>query len=79
LPRRSTAKHSIAPAELGFRARLGEFLFAELMVDRWVIEQNVARFRAMLRDEIAPTRRREIECLLAEEEARLAEVDRKTE
>ena len=49
------------------------------MVDRWVIEQNVARFRAMLRDEIAPTRRREIECLLAEEEARLAEVDRKTE
>lgn len=45
-------------------------------MDRWVIEQNIARFRDMLRGEIGAARRREIERLLAEEEARIAELDR---
>jgi anti-sigma factor RsiW len=45
-------------------------------MDRWVVEQNIRRFREMLRGEINPDRRRELERLLAEEEARIAEIDR---
>jgi hypothetical protein len=42
---------------------------------RWVIERNVARFRAMLDRDIAADRRHEIERLLAEELGKLAVID----
>jgi anti-sigma factor RsiW len=45
-------------------------------MDRWVVEQNIRRFREMLRGETNPDRRRELERLLAEEQARMAEIDR---
>ncbi len=44
-------------------------------MDRWVIEQNIARFRELLRHNIDPGRRREIERLLGQEEASLKELD----
>jgi len=45
--------------------------------DRWIIERNIARFRAMLEGEIAADRRREIERLLAGELGKLAALRRK--
>jgi hypothetical protein len=47
-------------------------------MDRWVIEQNILRFREMLRGEMDGRRRHEIERLVAEEEARIAELDGKS-
>jgi hypothetical protein len=45
-------------------------------MDRWVVEQNIRRFREMLRGETDPDRRHELERLLAEEQSRLTEIDR---
>lgn len=45
-------------------------------MDRWVIEQNIARFRERLRQNIDASRRREIERLLEQEQERLRELDR---
>lgn len=45
-------------------------------MDRWVIEQNILRFRDMLLRETHSARRREIERLLVQEEESLQELDR---
>ncbi len=45
-------------------------------MDRWVIQQNILRFRDMLLRETESARRREIERLLAQEKESLQELDR---
>ena len=45
-------------------------------MDRWIRQQNIARFRTMLNQERDAVKRGEIERLLAEEEEKLHELDR---
>ncbi|MDE2228517.1 MAG: hypothetical protein KGL11_05695 [Alphaproteobacteria bacterium] len=54
---------------------VGEDRLARWNNDRWIVQRNIARFQRQLETESDERKRRAIEKMLAEEKARLKELD----